>query len=101
MTNANLTNTNLSPTTPNCRQVETGGDSLSCMAISSSGETLALGGSGGYIHLWTDQPEVPTVNRFPEELEVRPYPPDDRVRDAEPHQPLMALYRRGVDIPLF
>ena len=58
---------------PHCRQVETGGDSLTCMAICSSGEALALGGSGGYIHLWTDQPEVPTVNRFPEELEVRPH----------------------------
>lgn len=39
------------------------------MAVSSTGEALALGGSGGFLHLWTDQ-EQPTINRFPVELEV-------------------------------
>ena len=51
-------------------QVETGGDALTCAALSSSGEALALGGSGGFIHLWTDQAE-PRVNRHSEVLEVK------------------------------
>jgi hypothetical protein len=33
--------------------VETGGDSLCCVALSPSGEALALGGSGGFVHLWS------------------------------------------------
>jgi hypothetical protein len=34
-------------------QVETAGDSLRCPAVNASGEALALGGSGGYLHLWS------------------------------------------------
>ena len=59
-------------------QVETGGDALTCAALSSSGEALALGGSGGFIHLWTDQAE-PRVNRHSEILEVR----DGRMKGEE------------------
>lgn len=36
---------------------------LACAAISSSGECLAFGGSGGYIHLWAPSAE-PSVNQM-------------------------------------
>ncbi len=38
-------------------------------ALSSSGEAIAFGGSGGFIHVWTDQ-EEPRVNVQSEEFEV-------------------------------
>jgi hypothetical protein len=44
-------------------QVETEGDLLVCAAISGSGECLAFGGSGGYVHLWAPSPE-PSVNQM-------------------------------------
>jgi hypothetical protein len=48
----------------------TGGDTLSFCTISCTGETLALGTSGGYLHLWTDQ-EEPRVNQNSDHLEVQ------------------------------
>eukprot|EP00775_Hariotina_reticulata_P003367 gene3367-3642_t len=37
-------------------QVDTGGDSLRCCSISASGDAVAFGGSGGYVHLWSSSP---------------------------------------------
>ncbi|KAK9796711.1 hypothetical protein WJX73_008700 [Symbiochloris irregularis] len=42
-------------------QVSTEGDLLTCIAISTSGEAIAFGGSGGYVHLWSMQ-DHPRVN---------------------------------------
>lgn len=33
-------------------KVETEGDTITCCAISSSGEVMAFGGNGGYAHIW-------------------------------------------------
>lgn len=46
-------------------QVETAGDSLSCAAMSPSGEALVFGGSGGYTHLWSSSssPRIVGHNR--------------------------------------
>jgi hypothetical protein len=44
-------------------QVDTEGDALVCAAISSTGECLAFGGSGGYVHLWATSAE-PSVNQM-------------------------------------
>jgi hypothetical protein len=44
-------------------QVETEGDILVSAAISSSGECLAFGGSGGYVHLWAPSAD-PSVNQL-------------------------------------
>lgn len=41
------------PATAETYQVETAGDSLRCAALSPSGEAVAFGGSGGYLHLWS------------------------------------------------
>ena len=43
--------------------METEGDALLCAAISSSGECLAFGGSGGYVHLWATSPD-PSINQM-------------------------------------
>jgi hypothetical protein len=53
-----------------CRQVETAGDSLRCAAISPSGEALAFGGSGGYLHLWSasHQPRISARSRQQQRL---------------------------------
>jgi PAB-dependent poly(A)-specific ribonuclease subunit 2 len=58
-------------------QVDTAGDALTSCAISSSGEMIAFGGSGGYVHLWTAQEEnedgsltSATVNQQSEQVEV-------------------------------
>ncbi|KAG1670195.1 hypothetical protein FOA52_014971 [Chlamydomonas sp. UWO 241] len=50
-------------------QVETGGDAINCCAMSDSAQCVAFGGSGGYVHLWTDQ-DSPTVNAQSEELQL-------------------------------
>ena len=42
-------------------QVGTEGDLLNSVSISTSGETIAFGGSGGYIHIWSRQ-DPPRVN---------------------------------------
>ena len=46
-------------------QVDTAGDSLSCCAMSPSGEALVFGGSGGYTHLWSSSstPRIVAHNR--------------------------------------
>lgn len=44
-------------------QVNTEGDMLVSAAISSSGECLAFGGTGGYVHLWAHSHE-PSVNQM-------------------------------------
>lgn len=44
-------------------QIETEGDMLISAAISSSGECLAFGGTGGYVHLWAHTHE-PSVNQM-------------------------------------
>lgn len=44
-------------------QVDTEGDALTAAAISSSGECLAFGGSGGYVHLWAHSHD-PAVNQM-------------------------------------
>lgn len=42
-------------------QVNTEGDLLKTVAISLSGEAIAFGGSGGYIHVWSMH-DTPRVN---------------------------------------
>jgi hypothetical protein len=51
-------------------QVETAGDSLRCAAISPSGEAIAFGGSGGYLHLWSasHQPRISARSRQQQRL---------------------------------
>ena len=41
--------------------MNTEGDSLKSAAISLSGEAVAFGGSGGYVHLWSMQ-DAPRAN---------------------------------------
>lgn len=43
--------------------IDTEGDTLVCAAISGTGECLAFGGSGGYVHLWATSAE-PSVNQM-------------------------------------
>ncbi|GAX75051.1 hypothetical protein CEUSTIGMA_g2495.t1 [Chlamydomonas eustigma] len=67
-------------------QVDTGGDALTCCTMSSTGEMLALGASGGFLHLWTDQ-EEPRVNYNSDYLETPspvPSPPEVLLQDSEP-----------------
>lgn len=45
---------------PSCPQVEIEGDVLVSCALSPTGECIAFGGSGGYVHLWAAS-EDPTV----------------------------------------
>ena len=49
-------------------QVLTEGDELVDCAISSTGEAIAFGGSGGYTHLWSlaSAQQLVAVNRFSE-----------------------------------
>lgn len=47
----------------NMYQIETEGDMLVSAALSSSGECLAFGGSGGYLHLWAPSAD-PAVNQM-------------------------------------
>ena len=42
-------------------QAETEGDALLSCSVSPSGECLAFGGSGGYVHLWASHGQ-PSVN---------------------------------------
>ena len=53
------------PPPPPAPQVDTAGDSLSCVSVSPSGEVLVFGGSGGYTHLWASSttPRVVGHNR--------------------------------------
>jgi hypothetical protein len=44
-------------------QVETEGDLLVSAAISGSGECIAFGGSGGYVHLWAPSND-PSANQM-------------------------------------
>ena len=44
-------------------QIDTEGDALVCAAIAPTGECLAFGGSGGYVHLWATSAE-PSVNQM-------------------------------------
>ena len=44
-------------------QIETEGDMLVSAALSSSGECLGFGGSGGYLHLWAPSAD-PAVNQM-------------------------------------
>ncbi|KAL4432378.1 hypothetical protein ABPG77_001677 [Micractinium sp. CCAP 211/92] len=67
----------LSPTA--MYQVETEGDMLTSVAISSSGECLAFGGSGGYVHLWAPTHD-PAVNQIRQALVL-----------PEPHTTLVSL----------
>ena len=39
--------------------------------ISSTGEAIAFGGSGGYVHLWSSAQQLVAVNRFSEVLRCR------------------------------
>ena len=55
--------------------MDTAGDALTCCALAASGEAMAFGGSGGYIHLWSDASSVPRVNVQSSPLEPLPaYP---------------------------
>jgi len=47
-------------------QVLTEGDALVDCTISSTGEAIAFGGSGGYVHLWSSAQQLVAVNRFSE-----------------------------------
>ncbi|KAL4859552.1 PAN2-PAN3 deadenylation complex catalytic subunit pan2 [Chlorella vulgaris] len=62
-------------------QVETEGDILVSAAISSSGECLAFGGSGGYVHLWAPSAD-PSVNQLRQAL-TPPEPPTPLVSLGE------------------
>lgn len=55
-------------------QVETEGDLLTSVDFSSSGECLAFGGSGGFVHLWGFSAE-PRVNLRSNDLELPPLTP--------------------------
>ena len=44
-------------------QIDTEGDALVCAAIAPTGECLAFGGSGGYVHLWATSAE-PSINQM-------------------------------------
>ena len=54
-------------------QIETEGDAVTCCAFSSSGEVMAFGGSGGYVHLWATA-AAPRVNMMSQQLEFPPVP---------------------------
>ena len=77
-------------------QVDTAGDALTGCTISSSGEMIAFGGSGGYVHLWTSQEEnedqdgsltLAVVNRHSEQVDVpsaTPLPPSVNMEESSP-----------------
>ena len=52
-------------------QVETEGDALTTVDFSSSGECLAFGGSGGFVHLWGYN-QTPRVNLRSVPVELPP-----------------------------
>lgn len=49
-------------------QIETEGDAVTACAFSSSGEMMAFGGSGGYVHLWATS-ATPRVNMVSQPLD--------------------------------
>ena len=53
--------------------MDTEGDALLCVALSASGECVALGGAGGYVHLWACA-DPPAANADSQELERPPSP---------------------------
>lgn len=61
-------------------QLDTEGDLLTAAAISSSGECLAFGGSGGYVHLWANSHD-PAVNQA-RQVSPRPF-----LAAGPPHPP--------------
>ncbi len=76
------------------RQVMTEGDALVDCAISSTGEAIAFGGSGGYAHLWSSASaqQLVTVNRFSEVLcSPSGWAQGWHPRDAR-HTPMLVMY---------
>ena len=57
--------------------VDTGGDALLCCDISPSGECIAFGGAGGYVHLWaaSARPAASLGGAVPTTPEPAPPPP--------------------------
>ena len=62
-------------------QIETEGDAVTACAFSSCGEMMALGGSGGYAHLWATS-ATPRVNMVSRPLDF-PTPPSKPARLTE------------------
>ena len=56
-------------------QVDTEGDLLTSVDFSSSGECLAFGGSGGFVHLWCYN-QGPRVNLRSAPLDIPPAVPE-------------------------
>lgn len=80
-------------------QVETEGDLLTSVDISSSGECLAFGGSGGFIHLWGFSSE-PRTNLRSSELEIPHLTPQpaSSMEEDQPFSISAQLYYTEVSI---
>ena len=82
-------------------QVDCEGDALLSADISSSGESLAFGDGGGFVHLWSAQ-AAPRVNLFsgPTELpELRARPPAVSLRDGDSFA-AVPQFPAGGELPL-
>jgi len=66
--------------------VDTGGDPLISCDISPSGEIIAFGGAGGYIHLWAGS-EAPSAN-YTGEIPTTPVIPEEPPRSLRESDPL-------------
>jgi PAB-dependent poly(A)-specific ribonuclease subunit 2 len=67
-------------------RVETEGDALYSGALSLTGEMLAFGGSGGYVHLWTSNEQQGTVAggvQYVEEVPALPEQPQVSIHDID------------------
>lgn len=73
---------------PSTEQVETEGDALVCCALSPTGECIAFGGSGGYVHIWAPS-QAPSAAGMGQELSA-PAPPTPGVPLGEDDSMAMA-----------
>ncbi|KAH3765975.1 PAN2-PAN3 deadenylation complex catalytic subunit PAN2 [Pelomyxa schiedti] len=85
-------------------QVETNGEMLTSMAISSSGEAIAFSDTSGFIHLWSSSPTM-RVNPFSEPLQFcKPISPanDEPLSQSYPplDQPLLSDWGSTMSFPV-
>ena len=82
-------------------KVDTEGDMLTSVDFSSSGECLAFGGSGGFVHLWGFSSE-PRANLRSNPIEIPPLTPQPETSMDEDHSfsTSAQMYHTEVSMPL-